>query len=190
MYTFITGGDVTLDVIAQMVEMNKLVYEPVHLSPIEQIQTWVAKNPDIYIVAIHNPTNKVVGYMNLMPLRTRTLIALMNDSLVDGSILQDDLLEYKSGREYDAYLCSVVIHPQFRNPELTLRLERALQAHIASLERRGIRIASIFAKAVTPEGRRLAEHMGYTPLNQTTTCTTYAFTFPIPEPTCHHQGVP
>lgn len=54
------------DLIKKMIELDKLVFKGDDIGAFDKCKEWVGINPDIYTVLMAD--NKVIGYINFMPI--------------------------------------------------------------------------------------------------------------------------
>lgn len=129
--------------------------------------TWIRVNPDIYTFLVDEPGNRVVGYVNAMPLREGVFRRILSGQLDDNEITADDLIPFDSGGPVWLYLMSVAIEPGARRISQGIYQE-GFERLMSGLEEKaidywhrfGTRVQEVGAVGWTPEGRHICEALG------------------------------
>lgn len=126
--------------------------------------TWIAVNPDIYTFLIDIIGNRVIGYVNAMPLRREVFENVVAGRLDDNEITADDIASFESGDALSLYLMSIATEPGARHPGQGI-YQDAFERLLAGVENKvidywhrfGSRVVEIGAVGWTPQGRSLCE---------------------------------
>ena len=159
-FRILRGSDVTSQMIKDMIEIDKLVYEPEMQGSEEASLSWIEKNPDIYTYMIDDKTGKVVGYINAMPVSDDLCAKIVNGESLDIEISADDILTFEDNNNYTLYFCSIAVHPDYRGTVAFTCLYNAFIKHLIHLTERGIFITKLLADGVTDKGARMCRLSG------------------------------
>lgn len=124
--SIITARQVTKEDIREAVILDTLVYDDIYHVDTTQCEEWFAVNPDIYVMAKDNRTNKVIAYVNVSPVTDECYERLKNGDFIDTGITADMLLSYDMPFPYSVYFSSIVIHPDYQNTEVFMQLFNAI----------------------------------------------------------------
>jgi hypothetical protein len=129
--------------------------------------TWIEVNPDIYTFLFDRRTNKVVGYINAMPIRQECFDKVLAGKIKDNQIARYDVMEFLPNQILKVYMMSVAIDPALRRASQGLfqePFERLMSAFIGKLYyyavNRGIRVIELVAVGWTDQGKKLSEAFG------------------------------
>lgn len=155
----------TVDDIKEMIKLDNQAYEEKEdCGVLEKCLEWKRKCPDLYIVI--KSDDKVVGYINFVPITRSAFERFKSGELKDYDLLKSDILPYKKGKNY-CLLMSIVMDKDFRISRALMFLFDGLKNKIADLKNRGITIGGVVADCVTFEGERMAQHFNGECLVQT-----------------------
>ena len=98
--SIITGRQVTKEDIREAVILDTLVYDDIYHVDTTQCEEWFAVNPDIYVIAKDNRTNKVIAYVNVSPVTDECYERIKNGDVIDTGITADMLLSYDRSFPY------------------------------------------------------------------------------------------
>jgi pimeloyl-ACP methyl ester carboxylesterase len=131
------------------------------------VASWIDVNPDIYTFLFAEPGNRLVGYVNAMPVREEVFKRIVSGELNDNEITADDLVPFDRGGPVHLYLMSIVIEPRARRidqgifQEVFELLVSGVEDKILAYWRRfGTRVVKVAATGWTPEGRHICEALG------------------------------
>lgn len=161
-FRVINSKEINTKMLAAAVKLDKMVYDERYWIDTNKCIEYFEKNCDIYIIAIEEKLNQVVGYINFTPIKDSVYEQILNGSFIDTSFNSDDILEYKNNKLYYGYLSSIVVHPKYREQGIAEQMTDKLSLKIANLAiEKGIFFREIAADAVTDSGLRLLLDMGF-----------------------------
>ena len=108
------------NLIKEMIKLDKLVFKGEDIGVFEKCKEWVKINPDIYTVLILD--NKVIGYINFMPVTERAYNKVKQGRLKDYELADDDIIAYSSHKFLKCLLTSIVIKPEYQDTEAIIEL--------------------------------------------------------------------
>ena len=156
-YTVIQGPVVTPEQIAELLQLDYAIYDDIyHIEPGICVG-YHKKNPYIYIVVLKG--NKVVGYINFSPINDAAYERIRGGE-VDTFLTANDIMEYRSGKEYSVYFSSICVHPEYQHKGIGGIMLNRLHRLVESLEARDIHIKRIVADACTSSGENIAKSNG------------------------------
>jgi hypothetical protein len=128
---------------------------------------WVSVNPDIYTYIFDHLTDRVIGYINAMPLKEPVFRKVISGDLNDNDITADDVVPYDSGEKIYLYIMSIAIEPGARRLSQGIYQE-GFELLFAALERKiteywinsGTRVVELGAVGWTADGRRMCDMLG------------------------------
>lgn len=141
------------NLIKQMIELDKLVFKGDDISDEDKCKEWVGINPDIYTVLMAD--NKVIGYINFMPITDITYNKVKQGKLKDYELSIDDIVAYSSQKPLKCLFTSIVIHPDHQTG---LELARLWKGFIDKLKSLNLTIASVIMDCVTEMGEKCAKN--------------------------------
>jgi hypothetical protein len=143
-------------------KLNTLVYEGYDVIPYETLMDWHSKNPaSIHVITNH--FGKIIGNIDILPLKKSALDALLSGELIEMEIRGEDLYapQERASVNY-LYVESVVNNAGVAADIELLRnfciiLNRLCQTHKS--------IKEVYCLAASPEGKHYMTHLGFTPYN-------------------------
>lgn len=161
-YQIILGDEVTERDIFQAIELDSLGYEEDNYVGIEeQCLKWARTNPFIYFMVKDLTTNRIIGYINAMPLERDFYDELKKDTMDDINIPANKILRYGISGQYSIYFASIVIHTSCRHRSFVLELLiKSIIDFFKEKANEGIIIDRMFAKEVSGPGKHLCESFG------------------------------
>ena len=139
--------------IKEMIELDKLVFKGDDIGDEDKCKEWVGINPDIYTVLMQD--DKVIGYINFMPITDITYNKVKQGKLKDYELSIDDIVAYSSHKPLKCLFTSIVIHPRFQTgPALT----RLWKGFINKLKSLNLIIVSVIMDCVTEMGEKCAKN--------------------------------
>lgn len=162
--SIITGKQVTKEDIREAVLLDTLVYDDIYHVDTTQCEEWFEVNPDIYVMAKDNHTNKVVAYVNISPVTDECYERIKNGDFIDTGITADMLLSYDMPFPYSVYFSSIVIHPEYQNTEVFMQLFNAIVKKFITLGEHEVYVHRMIADAVTKNGEKFCKMFGMTKL--------------------------
>ena len=80
--SIISGRQVTTADIRDAVLLDALVYDDIYHVDTTQCEEWFAVNPDIYVMAKDNRTNRVIAYVNVSPITEECYERIKNGDFI------------------------------------------------------------------------------------------------------------
>lgn len=161
-FSILTGKQISANDIDQALELDSLVYEDIYHVSEEQCLDWFKVNPDIYVMARDNKTNKIIAYVNISPVTNECYERLRNGDFIDTGITADMLLGYDMPYPYSVYFSSIVIHPDYQNTRVFFELFNAVVKKFLYLGGHEVFIKRMIADAVTKNGEKFCKMFGMT----------------------------
>lgn len=155
--SIITGKQVTLEDIAQAVCLDALVYEDIYHVDATRCEEWFAVNPDIYVMAKDNKSDKIIAYVNISPVTDECYNRIKRGDFIDTGITADMILSYDMPFPYSVYFSSIVIHPDYHNTEVFMELFNAIVDKFIALGEHEVFIRRMIADAVTKTVKSFAD---------------------------------
>lgn len=155
--------DVTDDILAQMIRLDESVYHLGDIGNFDLCKNWLSKNNEIYTVLMQD--DKVVGYLNFMPLVKSSYDQYRAGRLRDYQITSFDIESYADNTEYYGLICSIVLDSSLRKSTATLRLFKGFLDKLNQLKSRGITFKSVLCECVTDDGIANAKKLGLSLVN-------------------------
>ena len=141
------------NLIKEMIELDKLVFKGDDIGAFNKCKEWVGINPDIYTVLMAD--NKVIGYINFMPITDTAYNKVKQGELKDYELSIDDIVEFRRHQPLKCLFTSIVIHPKFQTG---LALTRLWQGFINKLKSLNLTIVSVIMDCVTEMGEKCAKN--------------------------------
>ena len=142
------------DLIKKMIELDKLVFKGDDIGAFDKCKEWVGINPDIYTVLMTD--NKVIGYINFMPITDTAYNKVKQGKLKDYELSTDDIVaSYSSPKPLKCLFTSIVIHPDHQTG---LELARLWKGFINKLTSLNLTIASVIMDCVTEMGEKCVKN--------------------------------
>ena len=158
--SIITGHQISLSDIREAVELDLLVYDDVYHVDSTQCERWFEVNPDIYVMAKDVVANKVIAYVNISPVTDECYEKIKNGDFIDTGITEDMILSYDMPFPYSVYFSSIVIHPDYQNTDVFLKLLNAIIKKFTYLGENEVFIKRMIADAVTKNGEKFCKLFG------------------------------
>lgn len=144
---------VTDNIIKEMIELDKLVFNGDDIGAFDKCKEWVNRNPDIYTVLMWD--NKVIGYINFMPITDIAYQAIRQGELKDYQLQGSDLVKFSIGVPLKCLFTSIVIHP---NHQTGLELATLWKGFVNKLKSLNLTISSVVMDCVTAMGEKCAKN--------------------------------
>lgn len=158
--SIITGRQITRDDIRQAVELDLLVYDDVYHVDTTQCEEWFCVNPDIYVMAKDEANDKIIAYVNISPVTDECYEKIKNGDFIDTGITADMILSYDMPFPYSLYFSSIVIHPDYQNTNVFMKLLNAIVNKFVYLGEHEVYIKRMIADAVTHNGEKFCKLFG------------------------------
>jgi pimeloyl-ACP methyl ester carboxylesterase len=128
---------------------------------------WILVNPDIYTFLLDQNAERVVGYLNAMPVKEEVFDELMRGEKGDPEVTADDIVLFDRPGDFALYIMCVAIEASARRVgqgvfhEALGLLVNALEDKLLRYYRQfGFRVRTVGAVGWTPEGKKLCELLG------------------------------
>lgn len=161
-FSILTGKQISTKDIEQAIELDYLVYDDIYHVGEEQCLEWFNVNPDIYVMARDNKSNKIIAYVNISSITNECYERLRNGDFIDTGITSDMLLGYDMPYPYSVYFSSIVIHPNYQNTSVFFELFNAVVKKFLYLREHEVFIKRMMADAVTKNGEKFCKMFGMT----------------------------
>ncbi|MCJ7481759.1 MAG: DUF4145 domain-containing protein [Thermodesulfovibrionales bacterium] len=166
-FRVLTGKQVSPAMIDQALAIDAMVY-PEQLRGIQSIcYSWLDRNPEIYTLLIDPSVEKVIGYINAMPLEPEYYKIVESGKRLDVDFPAKAIRLYDLPDFYFLYFCSIAIDPSYHSTTAFKALYNAFIDKLLDLAQREFYITEILADAVTEEGNRLCQYAGMRSLGET-----------------------
>ena len=157
-----TGRQISRDYIEQALKLDRIVYDDIYQLDIETCMGFYLKNPDIYIMAVEQDTQKVVGYINFSPVTRKLYAALVSGTVIDTVVTGGQIPRYRRNRCYRGYFSSIVVHPEYRRQGIAAKMLMCWSDLVCRLAReKNIWFRSIAADAVNSAGENILSEIGF-----------------------------
>ena len=140
-------------IIKEMVELDKLVFKGEDIGAFDKCKEWVKSNPDIYTVLMQN--NKVIGYINFMPITDESYNKIKEGKLKDYELNNDDIISFSNCKPLKCLFTSIVIHPDYQKG---LALKTLWKGFLNKLKSLNLTISSMIMDCVTYLGEKCAKN--------------------------------
>lgn len=144
----------TEELLKQAIDLDKSVFEDNDIGDFNKCKEWLNINKEIYTILLFN--NKVVGYINFMPITRDCYCKIKKGELKDYQINISDILPFEKDKEYNCLMTSIVIHKEFRNGIAVQRLWNGFKDKLLAFKKRNIKISLIIMDCVTDIGEKCA----------------------------------
>jgi hypothetical protein len=121
---------------------------------------WYEANQDIYTFVL-DAQDKLVGYINAMPVEEDTYNAILRGDFLDNNISPDSIMQFNFPGEFYLYFCSIGVDQAYKKDGRVFRL--LFNAFIEKITQwcdDGYVIKGIVCDAITKEGIKLCEIVG------------------------------
>ena len=147
-----------IDIIPVLMEIEKQVYIPAYCGEYESIRARFLKNKDTFVLAYDD--NQMIGYLCFLPISQELYYELINsDTFHDDDILPKDISDYYNG--VNLYLLSIAILPQYQNTDVIIQMTNTFSKYLEKKAHNGIIIGNIVASAVTDDGEKFLQNLGF-----------------------------
>lgn len=179
----IPDRDVTLDDVLQTVAVDQDAYGTVEETYVPQeslVEGWYFATAAIYTLLKDQSTNRVVGYINAMPVTKETFGQILSGYFDESAFGLKEIMPYTRPGFYALYLCSVAILSEYRSMTNLRKLLDGFLAKWAVFAHQNILLREVVADAVTPEGVRLCQAFGMREVGKTDRGTSLYYISTIP----------
>lgn len=160
LYKIYYGNVITPKMISEAVEIDKLVYEDFYVGNLDICIKWWKKNKYIYVMLEDVRINKIIGYINAMPINENLYNVIKKGETIDVTIDEENIETYDLPDFYNLYISSIALHPAYHNSGAFKFLYDALMLLMIELFEREIYFTKVIADAVSPIGEKLCKYIG------------------------------
>lgn len=161
--------DLTLEDVYQTIEVDRDAYggvDSTYIPTREMVERWYIASSDIYTVLKDRGSDRVVGYINAMPVTEHAFSQILGGYFQESEFGIEEIQPYTQPGFYYLYFCSVAIRSEYRNHKALRQLLGGFVQKWARLAHQNIYLREIVADAVSHEGRRLCEAFGMKVVNE------------------------
>lgn len=142
-------------IIKEMIELDKLVFKGEDIGAFDKCKKWVKRNPDIYTVLMQD--DKVIGYINFMPITDKAYQAIKQGKLKDYELNNDDIISFSNCKPLKCLFTSIVIKPECQDTQAITELWNGF---INKLKTMKFNISSIVIDCVSEMGEKfIKQHL-------------------------------
>lgn len=161
-FSIIAGSNVNHKMISEAIQLDRISYDDIYQLQVETCYDYFEKNSDIYIMALEEKSDHVIGYINFSPIKESVYKELIFGNTIDTVITGDDVLPYLDGAYYWGYFSSIVVHPDYRQHGVATRMLLHWSDFVFKLAtERDIYFKKIVADAVSDVGVHLLSELGF-----------------------------
>lgn len=142
----------------QMEQLELQYYGPEFITPAAEAWRWYERYP--YTVQVAAEDDKVVGFVNLFPVKSHIYDMLKDGTFNDHYLTSDGVEDIYQETESPLYmfLSCILVEPEYRGCGVTRELLRAAVAQYAEV---GHRCIEVITDNVTPEGEAFSRRFGF-----------------------------
>lgn len=159
-YSVIEGRAVTTENIDEARKLDMLVYKEEYYVSLRQCLEWNKKNSRIYTMIQDDDTGRIVAYVNVSPVTDEYYEKIRSGKFIDTYLPPEAIVDYVLPDTYNVYFSSIVVHPDYQNSQVFLKLFNAVAAKFAELAKEEILIKRMVADAVSEKGEKFCELFG------------------------------
>ena len=162
MIKIIHGNKVTHKYISQALELDRISYGDIYQLQLDSCFSFFEANSEIYIMAINDTTDTVIGYINFSPITDNMFNLLSSGQVVDTVIVSDDIVQYIKDQDCWGYFSSIVVHPDYRQHGIATQMLLCWKELVFDLAKnRNIFFKGIVADAVSDVGYHILSEIGF-----------------------------
>lgn len=160
MNNYIFSNHATISDIDEMINLDKLVYKDCDIVNNKLVYKWHKKNDKIWTIIKEN--NKIIGYINFIPITDKCYHNLKDKKYSEHSIKYNDIMSYKKDMESYFLFDSIVIHPNYQNKNITFILFKFfIKNTLKFFKENNIKIKSIIAQVVNNKIDNILSKKGF-----------------------------
>lgn len=151
---------VSLEDVKFMCELDKKVFKENNQVEFKICEEWYNKNPRIYTAI--TDSDKLIGYINFMPITEDCYNRIKNGSLQENNVPVEDILRMEKNGSYYCLFSSVVIDKAYQNTEaFTILITTFYKNMLDHLNKNNIKIVSIIADCVNKKMEQFVINSGF-----------------------------
>ncbi|MBE6418102.1 MAG: GNAT family N-acetyltransferase [Akkermansiaceae bacterium] len=142
----------------QMAQLERLYYGEEFITPPQEAYSWYVRFP--YTVVAAADADKVVGFVNLFPVKSFIYEALRAGRFNDHFLTSDGVEDIRTAADtpLHMFLCCIVVHAAYRAQGLTRLLLQQAVAQYAPVRHR---CTEVVTDNVTAAGERFSRRYGF-----------------------------
>lgn len=165
-YEIVYGPYTSEKDIDDAIELDSVTYEEIYRGKRETCISWSKVNPYIYFFVKDKALNKVVAYINIMPVSEDRYNKLRDDEFNDVDIPETDVISYDMPGFYNLYFSSVVIEEKYRGKGILNFLLRFIVEYFSYLAEHDIFFKKMIACPVTDQGIHFCKLFNMKPISE------------------------
>lgn len=146
--------EATDNLIKQAVDLDCCVFDEKNAGVYEKCKEWISVNKDIYTFLLDG--EKVVGYINFMPLTNFAYNKYLSGKITDADITKEDITLFKKGNNKCLFV-SLVLDKSYRKGLIFNVLWNGFLTRFNELKNKGIFVSKIVMDCVSWQGEVLAQ---------------------------------
>lgn len=150
---FTIETNVNDNILKEMIELDKLVFNGEDIGDENKCREWLKRNKDIYTVLLLD--GHVIAYINFMPITDTAYETIKQGKLKDYELDKNDIIEFSSNKSLKCLFTSIVAHPDYQTEAPLVLLWRGFLNKLKNLN---VTISSVIADCVSEKGEKLAIH--------------------------------
>lgn len=159
-FQVLSGQEITRNDIEQACLLDKMVYSAdLRVEP-QDCEKWFKVNPDIYVMIRDISKRMIIGYINVAPVTDECYDMFKSGAFVDTGLTSEMILSYDMPFPYSVYFTSIVIHPDYQNSEVFMKLFSAIVDKFIWLGRHEVYVKRMIADAVSENGIKFCKLFG------------------------------
>lgn len=160
----IKGRDADLNLLKQLTELDKKVFEEPYWTNYDLALSWHNKNKDVFTFLMDD--NKLIGYLCILPIADKMYSRIKNDLWdTESEIIPDYIEKYKSGKIYNLYFYQVGVLPEYRGTSAKSMLFTSASLQLFNKFLHAQIPGKFLAATVTPKGEQICIDLGLKKLN-------------------------
>ena len=154
------SGQMEEDFIADLLRIDAFVFDSSILGSDNSIRRRFNANRDMCILAYDN--SEAVGYIAFFPITENLRERMMNENKAyDDEIVADDILPYTDKHDFDVFLISAAILPDYQGKGIGAELMKRCFDFLSDKVQSGCKIKNAYSYAFTDAGARILGKAGF-----------------------------
>jgi len=155
------SGQTEEEFIADILAIDEAVFDPAILGSDGSLRARYNANRESYILAYDK--SKIAGYIIFFPITDDLSERMINENKpFDDDIEGKDVMFYIKGIDFNMFLISIAVLPEYRGKGIGRELMKKCFEFIAAKKQGGCQIKNVFAYAYTDAGARALSKAGFT----------------------------
>jgi len=146
--------------IEKLLALDALVYPIEQQGDLQSVWERYIKNKDTFTIVCSD--SKPIGYICAFPIEDKLYDSIKKEGLLFDSTIPPELIKgYEKGMEYNLYIISIVIHPDYQGSNTLKFILKGFADKIDRLKDQGMTFNKILANAITSKGYHLLQSLGF-----------------------------